>query len=535
MIHLSGASSSYDFIEGDPVYNFVGVINAFDLYDESVTFANLTFTYDDGAVTDGRYNAGTWSLLIELAVDGYETASKVITINVHGKVSTAKIYYGDADPIEVPIGSKLVPPPNPNTYREGDYDYVFDGWYFEGAKWDFENDVVQGDMHLVARFKPTAPHYIVTVTFEGIERGQATYSLTLGSSLPFDLFELDGATYEVYRDGSKITSLVVNGDIQITVKYTVIYTYIEAKEPTCTEDGNIGYWYSPVYGNYYFADPEGRELIRDVFIPKLNHDIVHLDYKDSSCSELGNIACYYCKNCHKHFSDENAENELNDWSIAKKPHVLTHHNAVEATCETDGSLEHWTCANEPGVYYGDEACTFTLESIVVYAFGHDYRAPTYTWKEVNGGYECTATITCTHCHDEISETQVATKVIVRDSTCSREGQISYSVRFNDERFNAQNKLVNLEKAPHTFVHVDEIVATESMDGIKEHYECSECHKCFVKDGEDMKEVQYTDLFYKYKAPSSSGCGGSIATPSLVILASAGALTLLIVLRRKEER
>ena len=221
---------------------------------------------------------------------------------------------------------------------------------------------------------------------------------------------------------------------------------------------------------------------------------------------------------------------------------LSHHyyNVVqqelfEHIVENDGILEHWTCANEPGVYYGDEACTFTLESTVVYAFGHDYRAPTYTWKEVNGGYECTATITCTHCHDEISETQVATKVIVRDSTCSREGQISYSVRFNDERFNAQNKLVNLEKAPHNYVHVDEIAATESMDGIKEHYECSECHKCFVKDGEDMKEVQYTDLFYKYKAPSSSGCGGSIATPSLVILASAGALTLLLVLRRKEER
>ena len=527
-----GGTTYYDFLEGDPVYNFANVVDAIDLYDDTVGYASLEFIYQEGAVTDGRYNAGTWTLTIRLSLDGYEVVTKVITIKVHGNTSMATISYDDGEPIRVPIGSKLVPPPNPPTYREGDYDYVFDGWYFEGAKWDFENYTVQGDMHLVSRFVPVAPHYVVTAVFEGLVRDNATFSLTRGSYLPFDLFELEGATYEVYLDGQKITSLQVNEDITIVVRYNVVYTFVEAKEPTCTEDGNIAYWYSAVYRGYYFADPFGRELLRSVIIPKLNHDIIHLDYKDSSCHEVGNVDCYYCKNCHTHFTDPNGEHELIDWAIAKKPHVLTHHDAVPATCETDGYVEHWTCANEPGTYYGDAECTFTLDTVVINAFGHDYRAPTYTWSPIPGGFECKASITCTHCHDEISETKVAERVVVRESSCSREGQISYSVRFTDPRFNAQTKIVNLEKTPHTYVFVQGTEATKTADGIKDHYECSECHKCFIKNGENYEEVQYADLFYKYK---SSGCKGSIATPSLIVLTSAGALTVLLMLRRKEDR
>ena len=527
-----GGTSSYDFIEGDSVYNFANVVNAFDLYDESVGVTNIVYEYEDGAVSDGKYNAGTWTLTIKLIVDGHEIISKTITINVHGNTSLATIYYDDGEPIKVPVGSKLNPPINPNTYREGEYDYVFDGWYFEGAKWDFENDIVQGDMHLYSRFKPVSPHYIVTAIFEGIERLSTTYSLTKGSVLPFEVFELEGASFEVFLNGNKITSLVVQDDITILVKYIVVYTYVEAKEATCTEDGNIGYWYSSIYAGYYFADPEGREVIKDVVIPKLNHDIIHLDYKDSTCSEVGNVDCYYCNNCHKHFSDGNAQNELEDWSITKKPHILTHHEKVDATCENDGHVEYWTCQNEPGVYYGDEACETKLEDIIIYAFGHNYLAPTYTWEEVDDGYQCKASIYCTHCHDEISETKLADKLVIREANCEHEGQISYSVRFANERFNAQTKIVKTSKTPHSYVFVEGVKATKDMDGVKEHYECSNCHRYFIKQGDEYNEVLYSELIYRIK---SSGCGGSIATPSILLFASAGALSLLFVLKRKEDR
>lgn len=523
-------SSSYDFIEGDSVYNFANVVKAFDLYSDAKV-ANIEYIYENGAVTDGKYNAGTWILTIKVSIEGYEPFVRIVTINVHGTTSVAKIYYDDGEPIEVPIGAKLVPPANPDTYREGEYDYVFDGWYYQGAKWDFENDIVQGDMHLYSRFIATTPHYIVTVRFEGLDINDTTYSLTKGSTLPFFLFELEGATFEVFYNDTKITSLVVENDITIVVRYTVIFTYTEAKEATCTEDGNVGYWSSPIYPGYYFADAKGREVIPNAIISKLNHNIVHLDYMDSSCHEVGHVECYYCQNCHKHYTDPDGEHELEDWAIAKKPHELTHHDAVAATCENDGYVEHWTCANEPGTYYGDSDCTIVLDTITIPAIGHDYKAPTYTWKEVDDGYECTASIVCAYCHDEISETKVAEQVIVRQATCSKEGQISYFVRFDDARFNSQNKIVNTAKTPHNYVHVDKVEATKDSIGVKEHYECSECHKTFIKDGENFNEIEYADLLYAYK---SSGCGGSIATASLVICATAGALSVLIMMRRKKE-
>lgn len=532
---IYGGSSIYDFMEGDPIFNFANVVNAFDLYDDSISSANLTFDYEEGAVSDNKYNEGTWTLTISLDVDGHKTSYKEVTINVHGKTSIAKIYYDDGEAIEVPIGSLLTPPPNPSSYREGDYDYIFDGWYFEGAKWDFENDTVQGDMHLYSRFKQTNPHYIVTVIFEGIERNKETYSLTYGTSLPFSLFEMEGATYEVYYEEDKISSLVVTDDITIKVKYTIIFSFVPAKEATCTEDGNLAYWYSAVYKDYYFADAEGREIIEDAIIPKFNHDIIHLEYLDSTCTEIGHIDCYYCSNCHKHYSDENAEYEIENWMIEKKPHVLTHHDEVKATCLEGGNVEYWTCANEPGVYYGNIECTLILGSVIVDPLGHDYRAATYTWVEINDGYQCLASIKCSNCLDEISETQIAEKLVIREATCSTEGQISYSVRFNNERFSAQNKLVTIPKTSHKYVHVEEIKATLDTYGVKEHYECEECHKCFTKNNDEYNEVEFNDLVYVINDSTNKKCGGNIAITSLLLFTMSGTLSLLLILRRKEDR
>lgn len=532
---IFGGVAEYDFNEGDSLYDFNGVAKAINLYSDGDS-GTISFKYEEGAATDNKYNAGTWVLTIQFDFDGYPSISKEVIINVHSKVGMAKIYYGDADPIEVEVGSHLVPPPNPNTYHDEEYDYVFDGWYFEGYKWDFVTGIVEGDMHFVPHFKPSPLHYVVTAVYEGVDRPSDRFSLTKGSYLPFDVFEFDGATYEVYLDGEVTTSLKVETDITITVKYTVVYTYVAPKESTCTEDGNIGYWYSAIYGNYYFADPNGREIIDDVLLPKSNHKIVHLDAKNPTCAEVGNVDCYYCENCHKHFEDENGEIELINWSIAKLPHDLTHHAGIPATCEEDGVLEHWTCANEPGVIYGDELCLFTLETTVIEAHGHAYLDTSYEWKAIDGGFECVATIKCVNCEKAITETKVATKTLIREATCEKDGLISYSVTFDNPMFSAQTKLISVPKIAHTYTFVAQVEATEQQDGIKEHYICNDCNKYFIKDGETYKEVQFSELIIKFKKKEEKkGCGGSIIASSLVLTLSATAIALLVLVRRKEEK
>ena len=533
---INGGPSTYDFMEGDPVYNFAGVIDVFNIYDKNITFMDLEFIYDEGAVTDNKYNAGNWTLTVKLEADGYQTITKTISINVHGHVSMVEVYFDDGDPIEVAVGSKLTAPTNPATYTVGEIDYIFEGWYLGSYKWDFENDVVESSMHLTSKYIETPHRYTVTVNYEGIDRNTDTYYLSKNKELPFDLFELDGALFEVKLNDVVISSLTVTVDVTITVVYTILYSYVEAKEATCTEDGNVAYWYTPVYPNCYFADSSGNELIEDAIIHHTGHKMVHLEYKDSTCSEIGNVDCYYCENCHKHFADENGEVELENWFIPKKPHELTHHDRVEATCEQDGNVEYWTCENEPGVYYGDAEATIVLDTIVIPATGHDYQNPTYTWKQVGDNYECTATLTCTHCHEEYSETKTATKLVIKEATCTEEGQVSYSVKFDDIRFSAQTKIVSIPTKPHTYVFFEQVDPTPEKDGVKEHYECSECHKYFVKEGDVYIEVQYGELIIKYVAPSSkNGCGGNIATASLLLFISAGALLVLLGLKRKEEK
>ncbi len=54
--------------------------------------------------------------------------------------------------------------------------------------------------------------------------------------------------------------------------------------------------------------------------------------------------------------------------IPQLPHVhtgITHHEAVEATCHSTGTVEYWTCSSDKcaGKYYGNAECTTELASI----------------------------------------------------------------------------------------------------------------------------------------------------------------------------
>ena len=47
------------------------------------------------------------------------------------------------------------PATEPTKESTSEYDYTFDGWYNGDQKWDFENDTVNGNLELVAKFIET--------------------------------------------------------------------------------------------------------------------------------------------------------------------------------------------------------------------------------------------------------------------------------------------------------------------------------------------------------------------------------------------
>ena len=63
----------------------------------------------------------------------------------------------------------------------------------------------------------------------------------------------------------------------------------------------------------------------------VTHSMVHTPKKDATCTEDGNIEYWYCKNCDKYFSDENATEELSDVVIP-----ATGHHYVNGYCTKCG-------------------------------------------------------------------------------------------------------------------------------------------------------------------------------------------------------
>ncbi len=117
------------------------------------------------------------------------TATYTVTFNLQGKGTELPEYTG-ADYKSLTKGSKVKKPADPSA--EG---YLFKGWYKDAActiPWDFEKDIVEGDLTLYAcweKITPVTPVYTVTFDLQGH-----------GSSLP----EYTGTDYKDLVKGSKV-------------------------------------------------------------------------------------------------------------------------------------------------------------------------------------------------------------------------------------------------------------------------------------------------------------------------------------------
>lgn len=128
------------------------------------------------------------------------------------------------------------------------------------------------------------------------------------------------------------------------------------KEASCTETGVMTYTCSHDATHTYTED-----------IPLLSHDLTHYAAKDASCLEEGNTEYWLCSSCGGFFSDESGTIPATREEIfsAKLAHDLTHHEAAEATCESDGNVEYWSCGTCYGYFLDEECVTETTADAVI--------------------------------------------------------------------------------------------------------------------------------------------------------------------------
>lgn len=134
---------------------------------------------------------------------------------------------------------------------------------------------------------------------------------------------------------------------------------VDAKDPTCTEDGNVAYSQCSVCGKV--IDAEGKETnLTAVTSPKLGHNPVEVIAKAATCTENGIKKHYKCARtgCGALFEDKAGTKPLTDKDVVipATGHDLEHVAAKEPTKTATGNIEYWHC-KRCDKYFSDKDAT----------------------------------------------------------------------------------------------------------------------------------------------------------------------------------
>ena len=295
-----------------------------------------------------------------------------------------------------------------------------------------------------------------------------------------------------------------------TLSHTHNMEHVSRKEATCEEDGNIEYYHCSKCGKNY-TDEDGNNEIVDITIKASHKYDLWVEEVSATCEQDGVRAHYECSSCHKYF-DIN-KNEISNLVIDKLGHNLTHHDKLEPTCIEDGYEAYDTCTRCDYTTYKTinklghdlvhhERLEATCTSIGHEAYDECSRCDYSTYKEItklphdykeewsydeNGHYhECR---NCNHKEDESVHSY--SWVTDKDSTCTETGlkheecSICHHIR---------NENTTIELKEHAYgTWIEEVPATCEQDGVKGHYECSNCHKYFDINKNEINNLAINKL------------------------------------------
>ena len=164
------------------------------------------------------------------------------------------------------------------------------------------------------------------------------------------------------------------GDQANLVSYTNqhLLTKTEAKAKTCTEDGNKEYWTCEHCGKYFLSDDTNPETAKAVeqseFIIPASHKLTKVEAKDATCTEDGNKAYWTCEHCKKYFLSDDTNPETakaveQAETVIPASHKLTKVEAKAATCTEDGNIEYWTCEHCKKYFLSDDTNPETAKAV----------------------------------------------------------------------------------------------------------------------------------------------------------------------------
>jgi predicted heme/steroid binding protein len=310
-------------------------------------------------------------------------------------------------------------------------------------------------------------------------------------------------------EGQKYTFVMPNIEVNIVATFEEhaipehehnanILEFVQAKDATCTDVGNIAYYHCTVCGKYFSdANGENEITLESTVIPALNHN-----YQFDSFVWNGYTAQakYVCSHDENHF-------ELHDA-------IVTNEITTEAKCETTG-IRTYTAT-----YDGHKG---TKEETIT-AIGHVYNIfDSFIWTDftAKAKYICSHDSTHFELHDAVVTSEITTAakcettgvrtytatydghigtkediidalghdwnewVIEKEATETEEGLKTRTCK-NDPT-HVETKIIPDTTHEHNLEYIEEVPATCTKDGMKGYYKCSECDLMF-EDGEATIEI-----------------------------------------------
>ena len=260
-----------------------------------------------------------------------------------------------------------------------------------------------------------------------------------------------------------------------------------------TTEGNTVAEYPTGYA-FFFKDGDTKTWISkgtqtydaDATIYAENMPLEKIQAKAPTCTENGNSAYWYSAAFDKYFKDENGVNEITAEStvIPAKGHGESEvKGAKEATCTEDG-------------YTGDKVCKVCGEILergtVIEKLGHVWGEPEWNWSE--DGASCKVTFTCKNNpeHKETPEADVTSEVKT-PATCTEAGVTTYTAtfEFNGKTYTDTKDVADLAATGHELQKTDAKEATCTEDGNIEYWFCETCGKYFSNENAET-EIQLAD-------------------------------------------
>ena len=180
---------------------------------------------------------------------------------------------------------------------------------------------------------------------------------------------------EMFWQDAELTQITNSKNVIVPAKGGDVVAF-EAVAPACHYNGNIAYWYCPECEQFW-QDEALTQLTnsKNVILPATgSENLQHVEAVAATCSEPGNVEYWYCPDCEQFWQDEALTQLTNSKNVivAIIDHTIVHFEAVAPACHYNGNIEYWFCSACEMFWQDAEQTQITnSKNVIVPAIGGD--------------------------------------------------------------------------------------------------------------------------------------------------------------------